>query len=154
MQHHNENLQRLLEKLSTATVSKIAEEQPRVCPGYIPDRRSYFRLPLRACWMVRKPNDWRVLAAICATSSWAGICYASQQYIGELCGIIHGAQVSNAVKGLHEAKLIRLLLPKGKPYPGRFQRSNRMQVLYEEDAPLPSQKELMLNYGARTNRWK
>ena len=154
MQHQNENLQMLIKRLNSASLSRVAAEQPQAVSNYLPDRRSYFRLPLRACWMVRKPNDWRVLAAICATSSWAGICYASQQYIGELCGIMHGAQVSKAVKGLHEAKLIRLLLPKGKPYPGRFQRSNRIQVLYEENAPLPSQKELMLDYGARTNRWK
>ena len=154
MQPHNENLQMFVKRLNSATLSRVANEQPQADPNYLPDRRSYFRLPLRACWMVRKQNDWRVLAAICATSSWVGISYASQQYIGELSGIIHGAQVSTAIKGLHEAKLIRLLLPKGKPYPGRFQRSNRMQVLYEEDAPLPSQKELMLNYGARSNRWK
>jgi len=151
----NENIQQTLGRFyNPKTISRISENQPPVELGYKPDARHYFRLPERACYMVQGKKDWRVLAAIGLTSSLAGICYASQQYLASLAGISHQPTVSKAVKSLHELKLIRLLLPKGKPFPGRFQRSNRIQLLFEENAPLPSEKELMLSYGSRTRRWK
>jgi hypothetical protein len=117
------------------------------------DRRLYSKIPIRSCDIVRRGNDWRVLAAICATASPLGICYASQKYLGELAGGLDPASVSRAVKYLHKSKLIRLLLPKGRPYPGRFQRGNRYQVLYQENAPLPSMNEIELQWGTRTKRW-
>lgn len=151
----SEQIQKTLERVhNQATLDLIAEEQPPFEKGYKPDARSFFRLPARACYMVRGKNDWRVLSAICLTSSIAGICYASQEYLASLAGISYQPTVSKAVKNLHNQKLIRLLLPKGKAYPGRFQRSNRIQVLFEENAPLPSEKELMLEYGHRTRRWR
>ena len=151
----NEQIQKTLERVhNQATINLIAEEQPNYDRDYRPDTRSFFRLPARACWMVEGKNDWKVLSAICMTSSWIGICYASQEYLADLSGISNPPTVSKAVKNLHGLKLIRLLLPRGKAYPGRFQRSNRIQVLFEENAPLPSEKELALEYGCRTRRWK
>ena len=150
----NKNLEEILARYNQQTIERIADRQPPSNRDYRPDARSYCKLPIRATWMVKRQNDWRVLTSICATSSWLGICYASQQYIAELAGITHQPVVSNSLKNLHEMKLIRLLLPKGKAYPGRFQRSNRMQVLFEENAPLPSNKEMMLEWGSRTRRWK
>ena len=150
----DKNLEEVLARYNQQTIERIAKKQPPWDRDYKPDDRSFCKLPIRATWMVKRQNDWRVLASICATSSWLGICYASQQYIAELAGIAHQPVVSNSLKNLHEMKLIRLLLPKGKAYPGRFQRSNRMQVLFEENAPLPSNKEMMLEWGSRTRRWK
>ena len=138
---------------STAIARRISPNQPNYFLGYHVDRRLYSKIPIRSCDIVRRGNDWRVLAAICATASPLGICYASQKYLGQLAGGLDPASVSRAVKYLHESKLIRLLLPKGRPYPGRFQRGNRYQVLYQEDAPLPSKNEIELQWGARTKRW-
>ena len=149
-----DNFEKVMDRIyNLSTIDLISKDQPPCDPDYRPDLRSFFRLPARACWMVEGKNDWKVLAAICMTSSWVGICYASQQYLANLSGISHQSTVSKAVKTLHKLKLIRLLLPKGKAYPGRFQRSNRIQVLFEENAPLPSEKELALEYGCRTRRW-
>ena len=148
------NINKLLERVyNKTTIELIAEDQPYYDRDYRPDTRSFFRLPARACWMVEGKNDWKVLSAICMTSSWIGICYASQEYLANLSGISNQPTVSKAVKNLHKLKLIRLLLPKGKAYPGRFQRSNRIQVLFEENAPLPNEKELALEWGSRTRRW-
>ena len=150
----DKNLEEIHARYNQQTIERIAEKQPLWDRDYRPDDRSFCKLPIRATWMVKRQNDWRVLASICATSSWLGISYASQQYIAELAGIAHQPIVSNSLRNLHEMKLIRLLLPKGKAYPGRFQRSNRMQVLFEENAPLPSEKEMELKWGSRTRRWK
>jgi len=150
----DKNLEEIHARYNQQTIERIAEKQPLWDRDYRPDDRSFCKLPIRATWMVKRQNDWRVLASICATSSWLGISYASQQYIAELAGIAHQPIVSNSLRNLHEMKLIRLLLPKGQAYPGRFQRSNRMQVLFEENAPLPSEKEMELKWGSRTRRWK
>jgi len=139
--------------INEATARRISPDQPAYFQGYRVDRRLYSKIPIRSCDIVRRGNDWRVLAAICATASPLGICYASQKYLGELAGGLDPASVSRAVKYLHESKLIRLLLPKGHPYPGRFQRGNRYQVLYQENAPLPSKNEIELTWGHRTKRW-
>ena len=141
------------EPVSAAIAKRISPNQPNYFRGYRVDRRLYSKIPIRSCDIVRRGNDWRVLAAICATASPLGICYASQRYLGELAGGLDPASVSRAVKHLHKSKLIRLLLPKGRPYPGRFQRGNRYQVLYQENAPLPSKNEIELQWGARTARW-
>ena len=139
--------------INAATARRISPDQPAYFQGYRVERRLYSKIPIRSCDIVRRGNDWRVLAAICATASPLGICYASQKYLGELAGGLDPASVSRAVKYLHKSKLIRLLLPKGRPYPGRFQRGNRYQVLYQENAPLPSMNEIELQWGTRTKRW-
>ena len=139
--------------INAATARRISSDQPAYFQGYRVGRRLYSKIPIRSCDIVKRGNDWRVLAAICATASPLGICYASQKYLAELAGGIDPASVSRAIKNLHESKLIRLLLPKGRPYPGRFQRGNRYQVLYQENVPLPSKNEIELQWGARTKRW-
>ena len=139
--------------INAATARRISPDQSAYFSGYRVDRRLYSKIPIRSCDIVRRGNDFRVLAAICATASPLGICYASQKYLGELAGGLDPASVSRAVKYLHKSKLIRLLLPKGRPYPGRFQRGNRYQVLYQENAPLPSMNEIELQWGTRTKRW-
>ena len=139
--------------INAATARRISSDQPAYFQGYRVDRRLYSKIPIRSCDIVKRGNDWRVLAAICATASPLGICYASQKYLAELAAGIDSASVSRAIKNLHESKLIRLLLPKGRPYPGRFQRGNRDRVLYQENAPLPSKNEIELQWGARTKRW-
>ena len=139
--------------INAATARRIPPNQPAYSSEKQDDRRTKACAPFRACSLVKRGNDWRVLIAICATASPLGICYAGQKYLGELAGGLDPASVSRAVKNLHQMKLIRLLLPKGKPYPGRFQRGNRYQILYLENAPLPSKKEIELQWGARTKRW-
>ena len=150
----DQNTREIMARCNEATFARISAEQPLV------DRETLqyhvkrsCRIPNRSFWMLKRGNDLRVLGAVCMCSSPYGISYASQKYLGELAGIPHQSQVSRSIKYLHKVKLIRLLLPKGRPYPGRFQRSNRIQVLFEEDAPLPSSKETMLDWGHRTRRW-
>ena len=139
--------------LNRSTQRRIKRKQPLYESGKWLDRRLYSKTPIRACQFELKKNDLRVLHALGACASPLGICYASQQYLGELAGGIDKADVSRAVKRLHHFQLIRLLLPKGKPFKGRYQRGNRYQILYEENAPLPSKHEIELEFGARTGRW-
>ena len=139
--------------LNRATRSRIKRRQPLYASLKV-DRRLYSKTPIRACQFDLKKNDLRVLHALGACASPRGICYASQKHLGELAGGIDQADVSRAVKRLHHFQLIRLLLPKGKPFKGRYQRGNRYQILYEENAPLPSKHEIELEFGARTGRWQ
>ena len=58
------------------------------------DQRLYSKIPIRACQFELKKNDLRVLHALGACASPLGICYASQEYLGELAGGIDKADVS------------------------------------------------------------
>ena len=141
-----------LSDLNLATRRRIKRKQPLYASLKV-DRRLYSKVPIRACQYDLKKNDLKVLHALGACASPRGICYASQKHLGELSGGIDQADVSRAVKRLHQFGLIRLLLPKGKPFKGRYQRSNRYQILYKENAPLPSKHEIELEFGERTRRW-
>ena len=117
------------------------------------DRRDYSVIHVRACHMVKRAQSWRVLAALGNYASGWGLCYPAQRTLGELAGNMDQGDVSRALKDLHQLGLVRVLLPKGRKHKGSFQRGNRYQVLYIPDAPLPSDKEIDIGWGARTNRW-
>ena len=124
-----------------------------VVAGMMFDRRDYSVIPVRACGLVKRGTSWRVLAALGNYASGWGVCYPSQKTLGELAGNMDQAHVSRAVKDLHQLGLVRLLLPKGRKHPKAVQRGNRYQVLFTPNAPLPSDRELDIGWGARTNRW-
>ncbi len=117
------------------------------------DRRHYSIIPIRAVPIIKRGTTWRVLAALGHYASVHGICYPAQQTLGDLAGSMGQPDVSRAVKELHEAGLLRMLLPAGRKPRGAFQRGNRYQILYTEDQPLPSEKEIEIGWGARTRRW-
>ena len=117
------------------------------------DRRHYAIIPARAVPMIKRGQTWRVLAALGHYASGWGICYPNQRTLGEMAGGMDQTDVSRAVRELHEARLLRMLLPAGKKHPRAMQRGNRYQILYYEDQPLPSAKELEIGWGSRTNRW-
>ena len=146
------DLTQRLSDLNLATRRRIKRKQALYASLKV-DRRLYSMVPIRACQYGLNKNDLRVLHALGACASPRGICYASQKHLGEFAGGMDQADVFRAVKRIHQFGLIRLLLPKGKPFKGRYQRGNRYQILYEENAPLPSKYEIELEFGARTRRW-
>jgi hypothetical protein len=116
------------------------------------DGRRYSIIPIRASGLVKKGRTWRVLAALCSHSSRQGVCYPNQQTLSAMTGI-NQAHVSRAIRELYELGLLRYLLPIGKKPRGAFQRGNRYQILYEVNAPLPSEMEIEIAPGSRTGRW-
>lgn len=117
------------------------------------DRRLYSIIPARAVPIIKRGGTWRILAALGHYASGYGVCYPNQRTLGDLAGGIDQADVSRAVKELHEAGLLRMLLPAGRKHPHGFQVGNRYQILYYPDQPLPSAKELEIGWGSRVNRW-
>lgn len=116
------------------------------------DRRRFSVLPIRAISLVKKGRTLRVLAALCAHTSPAGICYPAQERITEMTGV-HQADISRAIFELWSLGLVRYLEPKGQKHPNAYQRGNRYQVLYRPNAPLPSPHEREIPPGCRTKRW-
>ena len=116
------------------------------------DARRYSVLPIRAIGMVKKGRTFRVLAALCAHASPAGICYPNQERLMEMTGV-HQADISRAIYELWMLGLVRYLEPKGEKHKNAYQRGNRYQVLYAPNAPLPSPHEREIPPGCRTRRW-
>jgi len=116
------------------------------------DARRYSVLPIRAIGMVKKGRTFRVLAALCAHASPAGICYPNQERLMEMTGV-HQADISRAIYELWMLGLVRYLEPKGEKHKNAYQRGNRYQVLYAPNAPLPSPLEREIPPGCRTKRW-
>ena len=116
------------------------------------DARRYSVLPIRAIGIVKKGRTFRVLAALCAHASPAGICYPNQERLMEMTGV-HQADISRAIYELWMLGLVRYLEPKGEKHKNAYQRGNRYQVLYAPNAPLPSPLEREIPPGCRTKRW-
>ena len=116
------------------------------------DARRYSVLPIRAIGIVKKGRTFRVLAALCAHASPAGICYPNQERLMEMTGV-HQADISRAIYELWMLGLVRYLEPKGEKHKNAYQRGNRYQVLYVPNAPLPSPHEREISPGCRTKRW-
>lgn len=116
------------------------------------DSRRYSVLPIRAVSLIKKGRTFRVLAALCAHTSPAGICYPGQQRITEMTGIDQ-ADISRAIYELWSLGLVRYLEPRGQKHPNAYQRGNRYQVLYRPNAQLPSPHEREIPPGCRTKRW-
>lgn len=119
----------------------------------MPSQRRYSLIPRRAGKLVRRAKTWRVLHALCLHTSKYGVAYPNQRTLSEIIDMGQ-PDVSKAIRELHDLGLLRYLLPKGRKHPNAYAKGNRYQILYEEDAPLPSEKEQEVGPGHRPGRFK
>lgn len=113
-------------------------------PSDTKGKRPHSIIPVRAAGDRRlKQTDMRVLMAIGHYANKAGVCWPSMPTIREITGVDTG-NVSRAVQNLIDHGFIRKLEPGGfGQKPGVWGMSNRYQVLWEGDEPVPQWEEVL-----------
>ncbi len=100
----------------------------------------YSIIPVRALDMKLSHRDLQVLAALGAYTNKYGVCWPTQETIGNRVGGMKHDVVSVAIKALCRRKLVRKLKSN---YRRGVKKFNRYQVLYDgADQPLPTKEEI------------
>jgi len=89
-----------------------------------------------------KERELRVLAALCVYTNAVGVCWPSMEAICEMTGYSTRQSVHDAIKVLTQKKYIRRLRPKDYQETSTGWKSNRYQVLWDGDEPLPTYEEV------------
>lgn len=89
-----------------------------------------------------KERELRVLASLCVYTNAVGVCWPSMEAICEMTGYSTRQSVHDAIKVLTQKKYIRRLRPKDYQETSTGWKSNRYQVLWDGDEPLPTYEEV------------
>lgn len=107
------------------------------------DKRPFCVVPVRAVSnKTLLETDRRVLMALGYYANRAGVCWPSVRSLCDVAGV-EGQAVQAAIKRLVKAKMIRQLQPNDYDQKqGQWGHSNRYQVLWTEDDPLPTWEQI------------
>lgn len=89
-----------------------------------------------------KERELRVLGALCIFANRAGVCWPAMQTLCEITGYAERVTIHNAMKVLKRRKYVRQLSPKDYQETASGWHSNRYQVLWDGDEPLPTYEEI------------
>lgn len=89
-----------------------------------------------------KERELRVLGALCVYTNAVGVCWPSMDAICEMTGYSTRQSVHDAMKILTKKKYVRRLQPKDYQETATGWKSNRYQVLWDGDEPLPTYEEV------------
>lgn len=103
------------------------------------NKRPWSVMPMRA-FVDRnlKERELRVLGALCAFTNRAGVCWPSMLTLCEVSGYAERKSVHDGLKRLKRHKYVRQLQPKDYQETVTGWKSNRYQVLWDGDEPLPT----------------
>jgi len=105
--------------------------------------RKWSVLPARAVGDRQlKERELRVLGALCIFANRAGVCWPAMQTMCDITGYAERVTVHNAMKILKRRKYVRQLSPKDYQETASGWHSNRYQVLWDGDEPLPTYEEI------------
>jgi hypothetical protein len=93
--------------------------------------------------------DLRVLGALCTFVNRAGVCWPALETVGDIVGGLSVKNVYDAVQRLKRAKYVRQLRPKDYQLTKKGWKTNRYQVLWVGDEPLPTFEEVKVAEGLR-----
>ena len=96
-----------------------------------------------------KMPDLRVLGALCTFVNRAGVCWPALETVGDIVGGLSVKNVYDAVQRLKRAKYVRQLRPKDYQLTKKGWKTNRYQVLWVGDEPLPTFEEVKVAEGLR-----
>lgn len=107
------------------------------------DKRPWSVVPMRAFGdRTLKERELRVLGALSAFANRAGVCYPSMFTLCDVTGYKERQTVHDAIKVLKQKKYVRQLRPKDYQETASGWKSNRYQVLWDGDEPLPTREEI------------
>lgn len=107
------------------------------------DNRIWSIMPMRAVMdRTLKERELRVLAALCCFTNRHGVCWPSMKALAEMIGYADNHPINDAMRELTKRKYVRRLRPKDYQETASGWKSNRYQVLWRGDEPLPSWEEV------------
>ncbi|NDB67511.1 MAG: helix-turn-helix domain-containing protein [Methylocystaceae bacterium] len=108
-----------------------------------PEKRPFCVVPVRAVASKKLlESDKAVLMALGYYANRAGVCWPSIRSLADVSGV-ETQTVQNAIKRLVKAKMIRQLNPNDyNQKEGVWGHSNRYQIMWTEDAPVPKWEEV------------
>ena len=107
------------------------------------NKRPWSVMPMRAFADRQiKERELRVLGALCAFTNRAGVCWPSMQTLCDVAGYAERKSVHDGMKVLKRRKYVRQLQPKDYQETVSGWKSNRYQVLWDGDEPLPTFEEV------------
>ena len=89
-----------------------------------------------------KERELRVLGALCVHTNAAGVCWPSMETLCAVTGLASRQSIHNAMKVLKRKRYVRQLQPKDYQETATGWKSNRYQVLWDGDEPLPTYEEV------------
>jgi hypothetical protein len=106
-------------------------------------KRPWSVMPMR-CFVNRELNDsdLRVLGALCAFTNQHGVCWPSNETLMELTALKSRTSIHRSVQKLKKLKYVRQLSPKDCQETASGWKSNRYQVLWDKDDPLPTYEDI------------
>lgn len=109
------------------------------------NKRPYSVMPMRAfADRQLKEREIRVLGALCAFVNRAGVCYPSMETLANVCGYNERKTIYEAIKGLKARKYVRQLNPKDYQIAASGWKTNRYQVLWVGDEPVPTHEDILI----------
>ena len=107
------------------------------------NKRPWSVMPMRA-FVDRqlKDRELRVLGALCSFTNRAGVCWPSMVTLCEVSGFKERKSIHEALKVLKRRKYVRQLRSKDYQETISGWKSNRYQVLWDGDEPLPTWEEI------------
>ena len=105
--------------------------------------RPWSVMPMRALSDKQlKERELRVLGAVCAFTNRAGVCWPSLDTLCDVSGYKERKSVLDGMKRLKARKYVRQLNPKDYQETSSGWKTNRYQVLWDGDEPLPTYEEI------------
>lgn len=89
-----------------------------------------------------KERELRVLGALCIYTNRVGVCWPSMAHLCEILGYAERKTIHEAMKRLKTYGYVRQLDPKDYQETATGWLSNRYQVLWKGDEPMPSNEEI------------
>ncbi len=107
------------------------------------NKRPWSVAPMR-CFSDRQLNetDLRVLGALCGFTNRHGVCWPSMATLMDVSSMKSRTSVHQSVKKLKKLKYVRQLNPKDYQETASGWHSNRYQVLWDGDEPLPDWEDV------------
>jgi hypothetical protein len=89
-----------------------------------------------------KERELRVLGALCIFANRAGVCWPAMETLCNITGFATRQSIHDALKVLKRRKYVRRLQPKDYQETSSGWSSNRYQVLWDGDEPLPTYEDI------------
>ena len=107
------------------------------------NKRPYSVMPMRAFADRKlKEREFRVLGALCAFVNRAGVCWPSLDTLCSVSGYAERKSILEAMKRLKAGNYVRQLNPKDYQETASGWKTNRYQVLWKGDEPLPTYEDI------------
>ena len=107
------------------------------------NKRPWSVMPMRALSDKQlKERELRVLGAVCSFTNRAGVCWPSLDTLCDVSGYKERKSVLDGMKRLKARKYVRQLNPKDYQETSSGWKTNRYQVLWDGDEPLPTYEQI------------